>query len=121
MGPLRIVLGFVGAPVAVPIFLALLFGDLDVLITSTFLAYTITVLLGAPAYVIMRRQHWISWWSCPIAGFLIGALPTLLFLFAGAEPFSLIGTFVGAGTIGAVSALIFWIIAFANFRASNVA
>jgi hypothetical protein len=50
MSSTRILLGFLGAPLAVPIGLSLLLASFDVLIISAFLAYTITAYSVPPLF-----------------------------------------------------------------------
>ena len=58
-------------------------------------------LIGVPLYLALRRRWRLRWWSAPLAGFLIGALPMAL-LFQSLEGMWFFGL------CGLVGGLVFW-------------
>lgn len=44
-----------------------------------FISSCYVVLLGAPAYLVLRHFNLIRWWSALLAGFILGAVPVAVF------------------------------------------
>ncbi len=65
----------------------------------------VTVTLGLPMYLVLRRFALVNWWASCAAGALVGALIGLTFGRSGVDTAS-IDTMVPAGC---VSGLFFWI------------
>lgn len=126
----RVVLAFLIAP-ATALLLAgladgigLIFGEsLAFLRPATALtliyAYPTAVILGIPAFYLFRRCAWIEWWHFALGGVVIGNIPPLMVLLVFIRvPLSdffrdvNLLTLCGLGAIlGAVSTLVFWVIA----------
>jgi hypothetical protein len=78
---------------------------IDVVTVVFFVAYfagsTHMFILGGPAFWLGQRFDAIRWWTCIIAGFVIGGLPLAIFLQGAWEVFSW-------GVFGAIGGLAFW-------------
>ena len=60
------------------------------------------LLFGIPAFLVARKWNAIHWWTCLVAGFLIGSIPTAI-LTGGGE-------FIPEGLLGASAGLFFWLL-----------
>ena len=74
-------------------------------------AYPAALVFGIPLFLIFRRRGWLGWRQVGLAGAGVGALSILavaLYLgsFSGAAGYLLL-----TGSVGFVSALVFWVIA----------
>ena len=81
------------------------------------LAYVATLILAVPTYFVLRRFKLIRWWSCTLAGFLMGdvAVVTMSWYSLVQSSFAdwlanVAGTLVWFGAIGAASGFLFWAI-----------
>ena len=78
----------------------LLLGGIGIFVTLP-LALAVAIFLGAPAYFLLRKLGWLSWWQLTLAGavlvipFAAGMLPQ--WYFVGVTMLS-----------GAVAGLVFW-------------
>jgi hypothetical protein len=81
------------------------------------ITYPLTLLFGVPAYFLHRKRGWFRWWQITATGALIGALPgggfALVFRLWNDLGELLLTVLVFAG-IGAASAAVFWMVAFAG-------
>jgi hypothetical protein len=62
------------------------------------------VVIGAPAYLLLRQVATVRWWHAVVFGFACGAL-TIIGMEGGSRPLVLV-----FGTIGAISSMGFWVI-----------
>ncbi|HYD45892.1 MAG TPA: hypothetical protein VEA79_11575 [Phenylobacterium sp.] len=103
---------------------------------ALFGAYPATLLLGLPAYLILRSRLRPSAWICALAGAVVAATPFLSlsllstpdFAYAGGHVTVMNGQitfwgyvqrarFIGLiGLFGALAGLVFWLIAAAGFK-----
>lgn len=81
------------------------------------LAYAATLIVAVPTYFALRAFKLIRWWSCMLAGFLMGdvAVITMSGYSLLHSPFPVwfahvAGTLLGFGAIGAAAGVIFWAI-----------
>jgi len=130
----RSIIAFLVAPLTVPVLLlpyiralSNTFGiSVFALEIATVMAYAGAILFGVPAYSFLRARDWTAPWIALIFGFAIGAAMWVVFMviFAlslgeGASGVLLaltnLGTLKGAvwpgGITGAVTGIIFWMIA----------
>jgi hypothetical protein len=76
-----------------------------------FYALVASVVLGLPAYLILRRIRAIRWWSTALAGFVIGSVvislvdPRRAGVFAAEPSLGFLWS-----TVGALSSFTFWVI-----------
>jgi hypothetical protein len=77
----------------------------------------VTIALGVPAFLVLRRLKLVRWWSAVAGGFAIGAFigVSLQWPNLGALPFNdwigwAVRNFLALGSIGALSAFVFWLI-----------
>ena len=66
-------------------------------------AFTHMFILGGPAFCLGQRFDAIRWWTCIIAGFVIGGLPLAIFSQGAWVVFSW-------GVFGAIGGLAFWLL-----------
>ena len=81
------------------------------------LAYIVTLFLAVPTFFVLRRFKLVRWWSCLLAGFLMGDAVVIIMTWYGLvhSPFpvwfaNVSDTLVGFGAIGAASGILFWAI-----------
>jgi hypothetical protein len=123
---LRIILGFLVAPVIPSLLLGTYFaatrpaiappltlsGLIDPGLTEV--AYCVALLAGGPAFLILRRRPKVFWWQFIIGGAVLGAIPALLMaLFR--NPWSMMGLMFGV-PYGALAGVAFWLICFSGRR-----
>jgi hypothetical protein len=127
---LRTIVAFVVTPLAVPIALApdLLFGHVSrgwptsVLILMTIISYIGLLLFGVPTFVMLSDRGWTAFWLAPLCGFAFGVVTWLACLVVVAVVFSyslddiftwseIMEAVWPGGGAGAVSGVIFWLIA----------
>lgn len=124
----RIVLAFLVAPAVVPVFFAVyatLQGAgpdaLPVAAVAALYAYLSTLIAGVPATYAYHRLGWTRWWQFALGGFVLATLG-----FAAGLA-TLLHTAATYGSIGAVSAVVFWLVgvrdnpAFAPLRNDRIA
>lgn len=108
------ILGFVAASLLPSAYLAVmapLSGDrnfqsvLGSFVVFYYFASAATVLLGVPAYLILKKFNLVAWWSALGGGTLVGALVS----FAVAPTSDPAGHQIFA-VLGGVAGLLFWII-----------
>ena len=113
----RVAAAFLLAPAVAPLGVALLSlvpslaGIWVLAVGVAAFTYGTTVIAGIPAYSLLRYFNCVSWWHFTLGGAVLGILPALVFGF----PTSLQGMLVLGPdylAIGAVTGLVFWIIAF---------
>jgi hypothetical protein len=132
---IRLVMAFFGAPMTVPVsllFLLLFTGQaagsaaIGIVVVSAFVSYAGTFALGVPTYRVLRKRGQTASWIAIAAGFLIGVVTCVAFgvLFALSldegmqgvrialtNPKTLAGDAGYGGPLGAISGLVFWLIA----------
>ncbi len=72
---------------------------------AMFFTAAFAFILGLPLALIMMRFRLVRWWSCLLAGFLIGYLPSL---WASWPDFLGALSLGGIGTIGGLTAWLVW-------------
>lgn len=85
MGTLRFTIGFLIAPLAIPLielYPLLRLGGLAMqLLAVAYLiaagAYVGTFLFGIPAYLLLHTRKWTAFWYAPVAGFAVAGLTWL--------------------------------------------
>jgi len=85
MGTLRFTIGFLIAPLAIPLielYPLLRLGGLALqLLAVAYLlaagAYVGTFLFGIPAYLLLHTRKWTAFWYAPVAGFVVAGLTWL--------------------------------------------
>lgn len=107
----RIVIAFLVAPAIVPAFFgvyAALQGAgpdaLPIAAVAGLYAYLSTLIAGVPATYAYHRLGWIRWWQFALGGFVLG---TLGFAAGLATLLHAAATY---GSIGAVTAVVFWLV-----------
>jgi hypothetical protein len=100
---LRVFLAFLAAvvapavpillPSAIGIVIAGSYGDADVWVPFTHLlslilmtSFLYVLVLGVPAFLLLRWRNAIRWWSVPSAGFVLACLPVAIDLWPSHEP-----------------------------------
>jgi hypothetical protein len=75
-----------------------------------------SALLGFPFFLLLRRFNMLHWRPFVFGGFVIGVLPSLIFalfrkvdLFKN-DSFNSLQGIAGAGILGAMGALLFWLV-----------
>ena len=81
MDTLRFTIGFLIAPLAIPVIEfrawerpALPAELLWLVFLSIIVAYAGTFLFGIPAYCLLRARKWTAFWFAPLAGFIVAGL-----------------------------------------------
>jgi hypothetical protein len=69
-------------------------------------------MLSVPVYLLLRQRHWLNLWQVVTAGAVLGVLAGILVFSTGGRTQERL-LFLG---YGALTALVFWLIAF--YRAS---
>jgi len=136
----RLVLAFIMAPILPLCILAAAehfrAGTITFLWLQALIAYLITLLLGTPAFFILRRKGWLQWWAFVCVSFGIVAIPTLILLYFSLSSYSnytqgtaelvsnhritmagftwLASATVSSGGLGAIGGIVFWIIGLAK-------
>jgi hypothetical protein len=114
--PLRAGLAFVLAPLAPTFVAALIEGHIAWVLVFAPFAYFFA-LAGIPAFWLCYRCGWVTAWQVVAISAFLGALVSLLFDGFRIPSWSDIGLFAG---YGALTGFVFWVIAFAGARPSNV-
>jgi hypothetical protein len=93
---------------------------------STIISFSGVLLLGLPAYLLLRARKWTAFWVAPVAGFIVAAvawyvLLSLLGLSSVRSPSDFLSgladrrvfemAFWPIGPIGAVAGILVWLIA----------
>ena len=96
MGALRFVMGFLVAPLAIPVvefsllsLHAVALEDLWGAFLTVLFSYVGTFLFGIPAYFVLYSRKWTAFWFAPVAGFVVASLT---WWFVGASWVLLFGT-----------------------------
>jgi len=88
--------------------------DLVTLAGLTVLFYvfsiTFTLLFGVPIFLVLRRFNLVRWWSCAVAGVVIGALVAEMILPDAAGADDRIRFLSLCAAVGALSGFAFWAI-----------
>ena len=127
---IRAVVAFLTAPLVVPAFACVYFRSMlsdsfmiaVVLGLSTMTAYVGALLFGLPAYLLLRRGGWTSFWFAPVIGFVAAAGALWLFdsvpfmtselAFRPSSDVRLLGEVLWPfGPVGAVVGALLWLIA----------
>jgi hypothetical protein len=81
MDTIRFTIGFLIAPLAIPVIEfrawerpALPAELLWLVFLSVIVAYAGTFLFGIPAYCLLRARKWTAFWFAPLAGFIVAGL-----------------------------------------------
>lgn len=120
---LRTLLGFVVAPLVIPLALALSFvpeasgyGTVEALaLTVAVLCYAAAILIGTPLYILLRALKWTGWISWLAWGVVVAVAGKLVFASHGAiaDPSRIVAALFEEPHIwwlGALSGLVFWLI-----------
>ena len=79
LGPMRHILGMVGAVLIAALVPAIYFGMPGWYFRVGLLAFVLAslwiVLLGLPTFLFLERRGLVRWWSATISGFFLGAVP----------------------------------------------
>jgi len=110
-GRWRETLAFAAAPLMPSLVLASLQGDLMWVLVFLPFSYFF-VILSAPVYLFFRRRGWIGLWQLLIAGAILGALVCVA---TGPAAITMTSAALYSG-LGALTALVFWLIAFLRLR-----
>lgn len=136
----RVVLAFLIAPATALLLAAVADGigyvlgsslklsGLGLVLTAVY-AYPTAVILGIPTFLVFRHRGWFRWWQFVLGGMVIGCIPPLLVLVGiFGMPFAEFllsadgAVFLGLGAaIGAVSVLVFWLLAYPFNMSTNPA
>jgi hypothetical protein len=139
----RLVIAFFAAPLTVPVsllLLLLLFTDhtpagvaIGIVVVGAFVSYAGTFALGVPTYRVLRKRGHTAFWIAMAAGFLIGVVTCVTFgiffalsldegmqgvRFALTDLKTLASESRFGGPLGAISGLVFWLIARPDRHAS---
>lgn len=60
----------------------------------------VTLIIGLPAYLLLKHFNYVTWWSATLGGMFSGA--AAWFIFQGLDPLVIV--------IGGLSGLVFWLI-----------
>lgn len=123
------VLGFLAAPVVAGILFAVFGWIIDhsevqtagyisvMFLIGLLFSAVATVVIGVPAFILLRRFGLVRWWSALATGFTIGAMigiiqiwPSLNLLPQAMWVGYVMRNFIGLGVIGAVAAFTFWMV-----------
>jgi hypothetical protein len=76
MGTLRFAIGFLVAPLAIPVieFSMSGYAAFAVGLLALLFAYIGTFLFGIPAYFLLYNRKWRAFWFAPVAGFVVASL-----------------------------------------------
>ena len=108
-GSRRLVAAFLLAPLAPSIVIAGLAQDIRYALVVAPFSYAFA-LPGIPAYFVLRRCNWLRIWHVVLCGAILGGLVAFA---AGLSHFICGGALLFAG-YGALTGLVFWLIAFAK-------
>ena len=131
----RLVMAVFGAPMTVPLLLLLLLlfigqaagsAAIGIVVVGAFVSYAGTFAFGVPTYRVLRKRGHSAFWIATAAGFLIGIVTCMAFgvffalsldeatqgvRVALTDPRTLAGEAGYGGPLGAISGLVFWLIA----------
>jgi hypothetical protein len=117
---LRIVVGFALAPLVGLVLFILVAGVFYPVGDSTALfgfaclvAYAIALVVGVPAVVALHLLKFLRWWHYFLAGALVGVVGIVLITFNLHDPriYNESIQLIASALLGAVSALVFWLVA----------
>jgi hypothetical protein len=76
VGTLRFSIGFLVAPLAIPVIECSVLSPGAVLLAfpMILLSYAGTFLFGIPAYFVLYNRKWTAFWFAPVAGFVVASL-----------------------------------------------
>ena len=82
-------------------------------------AYGVAILGGVPLQLLLQRKCWVFWWTYLLGGAALGCIPSLAFIFPGADGgWVTMAAIIGAA-YGAISGAALWLIA-GRTRAASV-
>ena len=119
MDTLRFTIGFLIAPLAIPVIEfrvwerpALPVELLWLVFLSIIVAYAGAFLFGIPAYCLLRARKWTAFWFAPLAGFIVAGLTWwLLGILTPMRGDWLRGVLWPYGPLGAFVASLLWLMA----------
>jgi hypothetical protein len=69
-----------------------------------------TLVLALPSFLLLRRFGVVRWWSALLVGIAIGVVVFAFVLPGGSGPVTSDSRLIWCGSMGALSALVFWVI-----------
>jgi hypothetical protein len=103
--------GFVFAPIAAAIIEGVAKFDIGAYAFALIVAYPLTVVLGIPAYLLLRRRRMVRLWQVTALGCALGTLSGLILTLGSAGVASRVMRVVLFGLEGSATAATFWLIA----------
>jgi len=103
--------GFVFAPIAAAIIEGVAKFDIGAYAFALIVAYPLTVILGIPGYLLLRRRRTVRLWEIVVLGCALGALSGLILTLSSAGDPPRTMRVALCGLEGAATAATFWLIA----------
>ena len=129
MKPLRVAAGLIIGPLAGLILFGIVAGVLNpggdnyLFGYALMVAYLITLVLGVPALVAFHLLKLSRWWQYCLGGAAIGVVGIVLITFNPHDPriYNEATQLIASALLGAVSALVFWVVAVYQPRQAHAA
>ena len=113
----RVVLAFCVTPVLPAFYGALFMAQPWLLPIGLAVGYPSELIVGLPAFLVMRRRQWLGWWQFVLAGILCAIPAVFGYWFVGSVPhlqeFDAVAALALCGG-GALGGAVFWLLGLAG-------